>query len=111
MLAFGQLLCLDGKEIDRGWVKGPWLGGIFQSNPQVRPRDFQYFAEQGVEVKVISGDNLPTASEGQRRGSRMQKRRGCVRTLETEEDVKNGIAKYTGCSAMSPRTEAAVRGL
>ena len=41
------------------------LGYILLANPirEAAKETFQYFAEQGVEVKVISGDNPVTVSK------------------------------------------------
>lgn len=52
----------DGKELTE---KAPPLGLVFFSNPirKEAPETFRYFAEQGVDIKVISGDNPVTVSQ------------------------------------------------
>lgn len=52
---------IDGKPLDHGIVP---LGFVLLANPirQAAKETFEYFAEQGVEVKVISGDNPVTVS-------------------------------------------------
>ena len=67
------------------------------------PETFQYFAEQGVEVKVISGDNPLTVSEvAKDAGIKNAEEYVDAATLETEEDVKNAIAKYTVFGRVTP---------
>lgn len=52
----------DGKELTE---KAAPLGLVFFSNPirKEAPETFRYFAEQGVDIKVISGDNPVTVSQ------------------------------------------------
>ena len=52
----------DGKELTE---KAAPLGLVFFSNPirKKAPETFRYFAEQGVDIKVISGDNPVTVSQ------------------------------------------------
>ena len=73
------------------------LGYVLLSNPirKEAPETFRYFAEQGVEVKVISGDNPLTVSEvAKEAGIKNAEEYVDAATLKTEEDVKNAIAKY-----------------
>ena len=81
------------------------LGYVLLSNPirKEAPETFQYFAEQGVEVKVISGDNPLTVSEvAKDAGIKNAEEYVDAATLETEEDVKNAIAKYTVFGRVTP---------
>ena len=58
------------------------LAYVLLANPirQEAKETFTYFAEQGVEVKVISGDNPLTVSRGGKRGGNRRRRTicGCV---------------------------------
>lgn len=47
---------LDGKALT-GKGNAAWICPSCQSIRKEAPETFAYFAEQGVEVKVISGDN------------------------------------------------------
>lgn len=53
---------VDGKPLDHGITP---LGFVLLANPirEAAKETFQYFEEQGVEVKVISGDNPVTVSK------------------------------------------------
>ena len=53
---------MDGKPLDHGITP---LGFVLLANPirEAAKETFEYFAEQGVEVKVISGDNPVTVSK------------------------------------------------
>ena len=103
VLVFGRLAgVLDGKKLTE---KVTPLGYVLLSNPirKEAPETFQYFAEQGVEVKVISGDNPLTVSEvAKEAGIKNAEEYVDAATLETEEDVKNAIAKYTVFGRVTP---------
>src|SRR5699024_3185297 len=53
---------IDGKPLDHAATP---LGFVLLANPirEAAKETFEYFAEQGVEVKVISGDNPVTVSK------------------------------------------------
>lgn len=93
---------LEGKKLTE---KVTPLGYILLANP-VRaeaPETFAYFAEQGVEVKVISGDNPLTVSEvAKEAGIRDAEEYIDAATLKTEADVENAIAKYTVFGRVTP---------
>lgn len=60
------------------------------------PATFRYFAEQGVEIKVISGDNPLTVSAT----AKQAKIQGADKfvdagTLKTEEDIEKAAEEYT----------------
>ena len=60
------------------------------------PATFRYFAEQGVDVKVISGDNPLTVSETARQaGIEGAENYVDAGTLKTEEDIALAVSKYT----------------
>lgn len=93
--------------LDGGKLTGKVLpmAYVLLANPirKEAPETFAYFAEQGVEVKVISGDNPLTVSE-------VAKEAGIVNaeeyvdatTLQTDEDIANAIAKYTVFGRVTP---------
>ena len=78
---------------------------IFLNN-QIRPdaaSTFQYFAEQGVSIRVISGDNPVTVSEvAARAGIRNAERYVDASTLRTERDFNEAVKKYTVFGRVTP---------
>ena len=81
------------------------LAYILLANPvrKEAPETFAYFAEQGVEVKVISGDNPMTVSEvAKEAGIANADEYVDATTLRTEEDVWNAVARYTVFGRVTP---------
>lgn len=81
------------------------LAYILLSNPirKEAPETFNYFAEQGVEVKVISGDNPLTVSEAAKEaGIDRAEEYVDAATLRTEEDVEDAIMRYTVFGRVTP---------
>ena len=81
------------------------LGYILLANPirKEAPETFAYFAEQGVEVKVISGDNPMTVSEvAKEAGIENAEEYIDATTLTTDEDVERAVAKYTVFGRVTP---------
>ncbi|MBP7186321.1 MAG: cation-translocating P-type ATPase [Ruminococcus sp.] len=78
---------------------------IMLSNPirENAPETFRYFAEQGVEIKVISGDNPVTVSEVakqagiQNAGSYID-----ASTLTTENAINDAVKRYTVFGRVTP---------
>jgi len=67
------------------------------------PETFRYFAQQGVAVKVISGDDPLTVSEVARRaGIPAAERYIDAARLETEEDYWKAVEKYTVFGRVTP---------
>ena len=70
---------------------------------QEAPETFAYFAQQGVSIKVISGDNPVTVSEVARRagisGAEMYIDAGA---LETEQDFLHAVDTYTVFGRVTP---------
>ena len=67
------------------------------------PDTFKYFAEQGVAIKVISGDNAMAVSEvAKRAGIKGAERYVDARTLETDEDIAAAVEKYTVFGRVTP---------
>lgn len=66
-------------------------------------KTFGYFAEQGVEVKVISGDSPETVSETARlAGIAGYDRYIDARSLESDEDIMRAATKYTVFGRVTP---------
>ncbi|MCB6202442.1 cation-translocating P-type ATPase [Extibacter muris] len=93
---------IDGKALTG---KAAPLAYILLSNPvrKEAPETFAYFAEQGVEVKVISGDNPLTVSEvAKEAGIKDAESYVDAATLHTDEDIADAIAKYTVFGRVTP---------
>lgn len=72
------------------------------------PATLNYFAEEGVNVKVISGDNPLTVSEVARRAG--VKNYNCyidATTLKTDEDIQKAVEKYTVFGRVTPAQKKA----
>ena len=60
------------------------------------PDTFRYFAEQGVDVKVISGDNPLTVSEtAKKAGIKNADQYVDAETLRTDADIEDAVMRYT----------------
>lgn len=82
------------------------LGFIVLANPirENAAETFSYFKEQGVQVKVISGDNPETVSEVARRaGIEGAERFVDTGTLLSEEDLEAAAGEYTVFGRVTPR--------
>lgn len=67
------------------------------------PETFRYFAEQGVSVRVISGDNPITVSEvAARAGIENAERYVDATTLKTDADFTMAVRKYTVFGRVTP---------
>ncbi len=67
------------------------------------PKTFQFFEEQGVEVKVISGDNPVTVSAvAIKAGIRNGDKYVDARTLDTKEKIRDAAQKYTVFGRVTP---------
>lgn len=92
----------DGKELTE---KVTPLGLIFLSNPIRReaPETFRYFANQGVEIKVISGDNPVTVSQvALQAGIADAENYIDASTLHTEREIKDAVLRYTVFGRVTP---------
>lgn len=70
---------------------------------------FAYFKEQGVEVKVISGDNPLTVSRiAQQVGIRNADRYVDATTLETDEDIEEAVKNYTVFGRVKPEQKKSI---
>lgn len=92
----------DGKALTE---KVTPLGFILLSNPvrKEAPETFRYFEEQGVAIKVISGDNPVTVSEvAKQAGITGAENYIDASTLQSEMDIRNAILKYTVFGRVTP---------
>lgn len=92
----------DGKELTE---KVTPLGLIFLSNPIRReaPETFRYFANQGVDIKVISGDNPVTVSQvALQAGIANAEDYIDASTLQTEEEIQDAVLRYTVFGRVTP---------
>lgn len=92
----------DGKKLAG---KAEPLGFVLLANPirKEAPDTFAYFAEQGVEVKVISGDNALTVSEVAKEAGIINAEKYVdASVLRTKEDVENAMHQYTVFGRVTP---------
>lgn len=81
------------------------LAYILLANPvrEEAPATFAYFEEQGVEVKVISGDNPLTVSEvAKEAGIKNGDKYVDAATLTTEEEIADAVSRYTVFGRVTP---------
>lgn len=80
--------------------------GIVLLNDKIRdeaPETLRYFADQNVNVKVISGDNPLTVSDVARRaGIKNYDKYIDATTLKTDDDIKEAVEKYTVFGRVTP---------
>lgn len=103
VLVFGRY---DG-EIDGGPLAHGVepLGYVMLANPirKAAKETFAYFAEQGVQIKVISGDNPVTVSEvAKQAGIAGAENYVDTSTLETEDELREAILNYTVFGRVKP---------
>lgn len=103
VLAFGRYSGIpDGKALTE---KVRPLCFVVMSNPirKNAPDTFRFFAEQGVEIKVISGDNPVTVSEIARQaGIENAERFVDASTLTTEQSIQEAVRQYTVFGRVTP---------
>lgn len=81
------------------------LGYVVLANPirENAKSTFNYFAEQGVNIKVISGDNPQTVSAvAKRAGITGAERFIDANLLKTKEDLDQAVESYTVFGRMTP---------
>ncbi|MBP5186203.1 MAG: HAD-IC family P-type ATPase [Clostridiales bacterium] len=70
---------------------------------------FAYFKEQGVEVKVISGDNPLTVSKiATQVGIKNADKYVDATTLETDEDIEEAVKNYTVFGRVKPEQKKSI---
>lgn len=103
VLAFGRY---NGRPDGRALTeKVEPLCFVVLSNPirKNAPDTFRFFAEQGVEIKVISGDNPVTVSEIARQaGINNAERFIDASTLTTDQSIQDAVEKYTVFGRVTP---------
>ncbi|MDO5345466.1 MAG: HAD-IC family P-type ATPase [Lachnospiraceae bacterium] len=103
VLIFGEYQgCLDGKALTAPVIP---KGMVLLANPirENAPDTFRYFADQGVAVKVISGDNPVTVSEvAKEAGITDAERYVDASTLYTEEELFEAAGTYTVFGRVTP---------
>ena len=73
------------------------------------PDTFRFFAGQGVDIKVISGDNHVTVSEvAKRAGIRGAENAVDARTLTTDEAIAEAVERYTVFGRVTPAQKKAM---
>jgi cation-transporting ATPase E len=78
---------------------------VLLSNPirKDAPETFRFFADQGVDIKVISGDNPVTVSEVAKQASIKNADHYIdASTLKTEEDIYKAVQEYTVFGRVTP---------
>ena len=93
---------INGKELTEKVVP---IALVFLSNPirQEAPETFNYFANQGVDIKVISGDNPITVSQvAQQAGIENADKFIDATTLHSEEDIQEAVLRYTVFGRVTP---------
>ncbi|MDD5935540.1 MAG: cation-translocating P-type ATPase [Clostridiales bacterium] len=103
VLVFGQYDgVIDGKALT-GNIRP--LGLVLLSNPirKEAKETFKYFAEQQVEIKVISGDNPVTVSNvAIEAGIANAENYVDARTLNTSKEISDAVQKYTVFGRVTP---------
>ena len=103
VLVFGKYQGIpDGQALTQAVIP---MGLILLENP-IRPNapeTFQYFADQGVAIKVISGDNPLTVSQiALEAGIAGAERCIDASTLDTEEALREAATQYTVFGRVTP---------
>lgn len=103
VLVFGRYSGVpDGKELTEAVMP---LGLILLTNPIRRdaPEIFRYFAEQGVAIKVISGDNPATVSQiAMEAGIPDAAKYIDASSLHTEDEIYEAATQYTVFGRVTP---------
>lgn len=103
VLVFGKYVPeLDGKELLEP-VKP--MAMIVLENPvrKTAPGTFKYFREQGVTVKVISGDNALSVSEVARQAEISEAEKYIdMSKVDSEEEIEEAAEKYTVFGRVTP---------
>lgn len=80
--------------------------GLALLNDKIRaeaPKTLQYFAEQNVDVRIISGDNPVTVSNvAKRAGVKNSELYVDATTLKTDDDIAAAMKKYTVFGRVTP---------
>ncbi len=111
VLVFGEYQgTLEGKALTEPVMP---RGLVLLSNPvrENAPETFRYFAEQGVDIKVISGDNPVTVSQVAREAEIANADRYVdASTLDTEEKLLEAAEQYTVFGRVTPEQKRQLVG-
>ena len=92
-----------GKELPPG-LKPMALLLLSDKIREEAPKTLRYFADQGVDLKVISGDNAVTVSNiAQKAGMDNAGRYVDATTLKTEEDIRRAARTYSVFGRVTPQ--------
>ena len=92
----------DGKPLQEGIRPLAAIALQNRIRPEA-PQTFSYFEEQGVEIKVISGDHPLTVSEtAKEAGIKNADKYVDARTLLTEEELERAVMQYTVFGRVMP---------
>ena len=98
---------VEGFSPDNRFVGEPRVLGFVTIRDEIRPsasQTIRYFKEQGVQLKVISGDDPNTVSAiAQRVGVDGAERAVDATTLVTEEDIRDAAGRYTIFGRVTPQ--------
>ena len=93
---------IDGKKLTK---KVSPIALVLLSNPirENAKETFQYFYEQGVEIKVISGDNPVTVSEiAKAAGIHNAEKYVDASTLQSDQDIENAMESFSIFGRVTP---------
>ncbi len=93
---------LDGKAL-KGKVEADAL--VLLANPirENAAETFRYFYEQGVEIKVISGDNPVTVAKvAEQAGIKVEGKYIDATKLKTKKEIQEAVMKYTVFGRVTP---------
>ena len=100
----GYRVLLLAKKADSGMIEP--LGFVVLSNPirKGAVKTFQYFNEQNVAIKVISGDSPKTVSEvAKQAGIANSDKYIDASLLDTDEKIKQAAVQYTVFGRVTPK--------
>ncbi len=96
---------------DKGLPQGMVPMGFVLISDKIRkeaPSTLRYFADQGVDLKVISGDNAVTvANIARRAGLEHAGRYVDATTLHTEQDIRRAVGEYSVFGRVTPQQKLA----
>lgn len=97
----------NGKELPEG-IEPIGLVLISDKIRRQAPRTLRYFADQGVDLKVISGDNAVTvANIARKAGLDNADSYVDATTLETDADIREAVKKYSVFGRVTPQQKLA----
>lgn len=106
------LLARAGKSFnDKALPEGMRPMGLVLISDKIRkeaPKTLRFFADQGVDLKVISGDNAVTvANIARRAGLSNADRYVDATTLRTDEDIRRAVKEYAVFGRVTPQQKLA----